>query len=390
MPSLPGSVSRSNAAAASRAGKTRSTSARDPARCEVRNHLAGEGAHRRRFLVQRPGAQHRPEQARPPAHQLPEVERRLGAGARADDHDPSLHRQSQQIGVEVRRRRRARARRRRHPLPARARRARPGRSPSPRARRRPRGARAERTVASTRAPAAAAICTAAVPTPPFAPLTSSSSPGRSAACVITASCAVTNASGTAAAASSSSCSGTPVTWSSCTSTWSASPPPPTRPNTRSPGANRRAVGPQASTVPDDLDSRDVRRRARGSRVVPVPLGDVGGVQTRIADGDENLVARRRRRRALLEGDDLVAACTGEDDRAHASSGAYATPSGPGRYRAACQVSPIPARSRRSTCSQQSVPASRATSHSRGWSCSGDPRARSRPTGGRSSRFAPPR
>ena len=55
----------------------------------------------------------------------------------------------------------------------------------------------------------------------------------------------------------------------------------------------------------------------------VPLGDVGGVEPRVTDGDENLVAGRSRRRALLEGDDLVAACTGEDDRAH-SSGAYAT------------------------------------------------------------------
>ena len=67
----------------------------------MRNDLAGEGAHRRRLLVQRPGAQHRPEQARPPAHQLAEVERRLGAGARADDHDPPLRRQGEQIRVEV-------------------------------------------------------------------------------------------------------------------------------------------------------------------------------------------------------------------------------------------------------------------------------------------------
>ena len=66
----------------------------------------------------------------------------------------------------------------------------------------------------------------------------------------------------------------------------------------------------------------------------VPLGDVGGVEPRVADGDENVVARRRRRRPLLEGDDLVAACTGEDDRAHARAERMRRRSGRGRYRAA--------------------------------------------------------
>ena len=48
----------------------------------------------------------------------------------------------------------------------------------------------------------------------------------------------------------------------------------------------------------------------------VPLGDVGGVEPRVTDSDENVVTRRSRRRPLLEGEDLVAACTGVDDRAH--------------------------------------------------------------------------
>ena len=102
LPSLPGSASRSNAAPASSRRKDPVDERRDPAAREVRNDLAGERAHRGRLLVERPGAQHRPEQARPPAHQLAEVERRLAAGARADDHDPPLHGQGEEIGVEVR------------------------------------------------------------------------------------------------------------------------------------------------------------------------------------------------------------------------------------------------------------------------------------------------
>ena len=149
------------------------------------------------------------------------------------------------------------------------------------------------TVASTRAPAAAAICTAAVPTPPFAPLTTSSSPGRSPAWVITASCAVTNASGTAAAASSSSCSGTAVTWSSCDEHVVREPASADEPEDPVAGSEpRERVGPQAITVPETSMPGDVGRRAGWGRVVAVPLGEVGGVEPRVADGDENVVARR--------------------------------------------------------------------------------------------------
>ena len=48
----------------------------------------------------------------------------------------------------------------------------------------------------------------------------------------------------------------------------------------------------------------------------VPLRDIGGVQPGVAHGNENVVARRRRRRPLLEGDDVVATCPGVDDRTH--------------------------------------------------------------------------
>ena len=56
-----------------------------------------------------------------------------------------------------------------------------------------------RTLATTRAPSARPICTAAVPTPPLAPLTSSVSPDCRPACSTAASNAVRNASGAAAA-----------------------------------------------------------------------------------------------------------------------------------------------------------------------------------------------
>ena len=75
----------------------------DPARREVGDDLAAEGLHRKRLLLQRPGAQHRPDQPRTPAHQRAERELGVRAGARADDHDPSLHRERGEIGLEVRR-----------------------------------------------------------------------------------------------------------------------------------------------------------------------------------------------------------------------------------------------------------------------------------------------
>ena len=106
-----------------------------------------------------------------------------------------------------------------------------------------------RTVAVTRAPAAAPSWTAAVPTPPAAPWTSRRSPAFSPHCVKTASCAVVKTSGVPPAAGQSSASGTGMSWRSWTTASSACPPPPTIAMTRSPSSNRRAPGPSAATSP---------------------------------------------------------------------------------------------------------------------------------------------
>ena len=106
----------------------------------------------------------------------------------------------------------------------------------------------ERTLATTRAPIAAPICTAAVPTPPLPPFTSSTSPAARPACSI-ASKAVRNACGVAAAVRASSASGTFTSSRSEASTRSAIPPPPTSPNARSPTANEVTPAPTATTGP---------------------------------------------------------------------------------------------------------------------------------------------
>ena len=73
----------------------------------------------------------------------------------------------------------------------------------------------ERTVARTRPPATAPSWTAAVPTPPLAPLTTKLAETEVAERECTASCAVTKTSGTAAALTSSSPAGTGATCRSC-------------------------------------------------------------------------------------------------------------------------------------------------------------------------------
>ena len=106
-----------------------------------------------------------------------------------------------------------------------------------------------RTVAVTRAPAITPSCTAAMPTPPAAPWTSSRSPTVSPAWVNSASWAVVNTSGTPPAAVQSSSSGTGIAVRSCTTASSAWPPPATIAITRSPGSKRSARRPQAETSP---------------------------------------------------------------------------------------------------------------------------------------------
>ncbi len=60
----------------------------------------------------------------------------------------------------------------------------------------------------------------------------------------------------------------------------------------------------------------VRRRAGWGGVAALSLREVGRIQPCVADGDEDVVAGRHRVGPLFEANDLVAACTGEDNRSH--------------------------------------------------------------------------
>ncbi len=106
-----------------------------------------------------------------------------------------------------------------------------------------------RTVAVTRAPAIVPSCTAAIPTPPAAPWTSSRSPTISSAWVKSASWAVKKTSGVPPAATQSSSSGTGIATRSLTTASSACPPPATIDITRSPGSKRSTPSPTATTSP---------------------------------------------------------------------------------------------------------------------------------------------
>ena len=106
-----------------------------------------------------------------------------------------------------------------------------------------------RTVAVTRAPAIVPSCTAAVPTPPAAPWTSSRSPTISPAWVKSASWAVKKTSGVPPAAIQSSSSGTGIAIRSLTTASSAWPPPATIDITRSPGSKRSTPSPVSTTSP---------------------------------------------------------------------------------------------------------------------------------------------
>ena len=174
----------------------------------------------------------------------------------------------------------------------------------------------DRAFASTRTPAATPSCTAAVPTPPDAPFTRSVSPSASPALVKRASWAVMNASGTAAASRSVRSSGIRATCRSCTATMSASPPPPTSPNTRSPARHVVTASPQAMTVPATSSPRNVGRRAGRGRVAPGALGDVGRVETGVRGAHEHLRRQRHRVGPFADGHHLRAAGTEERHRDH--------------------------------------------------------------------------
>ena len=132
-----------------------------------------------------------------------------------------------------------------------------------------------RTVATTVAPASAPRSTAAVPTPPAAPCTSSRSPIASPAWVNSASWAVVTFSGMAPACSHGSVAGTGMAARSCTTNRSACPPPASTAITRSPTANRVAPGPERDDLAGGLQAGDVDRGARRRRVEAGALEEVG-------------------------------------------------------------------------------------------------------------------
>ena len=80
---------------------------------------------------------------------------------------------------------------------------------------------AEVVTAMVRAPSMRATCTAWMPTPPLAPVTSTASPGRTAATFCSPWYAVPKAHGTTAACSNETPSGTGTSARSATATYSA-------------------------------------------------------------------------------------------------------------------------------------------------------------------------
>jgi hypothetical protein len=106
-----------------------------------------------------------------------------------------------------------------------------------------------RTVAVTRAPARAASCTPAMPTPPAAPWTRTCSPSVSPHWLNRASWAVVNTSGKPPASGHGNPSGTGSASRSGTIASSAWPPPATTAITRSPVSKCWAPGPATTTSP---------------------------------------------------------------------------------------------------------------------------------------------
>jgi hypothetical protein len=69
----------------------------------------------------------------------------------------------------------------------------------------------------------------------------------------------------------------------------------------------------------DLEPGDVLRAPGWCGIRALALGEVGGIEPRIGDAHEQLLAAGHRVGPLLEADDLVAACSGEDHCAHVCS-----------------------------------------------------------------------
>ena len=182
----------------------------------------------------------------------------------------------------------------------------PGRSPP--APRPAAGAPPVRTFATTRAPIAAPIWTAAVPTPPLAPFTSRTSPAARPACITIASNAVRNACGTAAARSVAASLRDPHQLPLDRQTRSAIPPPPTRPNARSPtAATSRRRRPRPPAPPPRGRPTSARPTPAAPDGVPSRWSTSAGFTP--ANGGAITTSKRpgTGSRPLLDGDDLAAA-----------------------------------------------------------------------------------
>ena len=140
------------------------------------------------------------------------------------------------------------------------------------------GARRLRTEATTWAPAAWASCTAAVPTPPAAPETSTRSPARQPGLGEQGVVGGGERLGEPAGLGPSPRVGRRAgRWTRARTTSWPWPPPPVMAITRSPGPKRPRVGPRRHHLAGELQSRDVGRRPGRGRVEAPALHQVGGV-----------------------------------------------------------------------------------------------------------------
>ncbi len=254
MPSLPRAATRSKGGRDLGCRVDRVDEGPETPRAKRGHDLALEGAHRRRLLLERPGAQHRPLERRALEHEGEERHLDIAPGGDRDDDDPAAKRDGFEVCREMRRLRRARGSTC-APAPvvaARTAAAKPSSSSGS-----PPSSRTSfaRGVAPYRREDAGACgdpeLDGGCPDPAGTRRARAASrPGRNPACVKAASCAVTNVSTVAAAAPARRASRArgPGT-ARARATRSASPPPPTSPKTRSPGCQARTWSPQRSTVP---------------------------------------------------------------------------------------------------------------------------------------------
>ena len=159
----------------------------------------------------------------------------------------------------------------------------------------------------TCAPSACASCTAAVPTPPAAPWTSSRSPGRSPACVKSASWAVVKTSGSPPASGKATASGTGIELALVHDRELGLAAAADDPHHAiALGEARRARRRAPRRLAGQLEAGDVRRAAGRRGIAPAQLQHVGAVDAGRGDADEHLAGARLGVGVLLDEDLAVA------------------------------------------------------------------------------------